>query len=489
MNKNGMLRKDKKYPEAFEYLGWCSWDAFHQEVSEDKLVEKAQEFKDKEIPVRWIILDDMWGDVPCVCRENMGWRDLNDWEADPKRFPNGLKGAVKRIKENYGLKVGIWHPINGYWLGIDPNGTLAKKHGDLLEYTIPIDGNTDIHCNYMHSFDKEKIEKYYDLQHAFYKDCGIDFTKIDNQGSMERFSHRKMPVSKAAKNLPTAIENAAAKYYDGSLINCMGMTIENFWNRSYSTVNRVSDDFLPEDRKWFICHILQCSYNCLTQGTAYTGDWDMWWSDDDQAKKNAVLRSMSGGPIYMSDELNRSIKEVIMPTVLSDGRILRLKNPALPTADCMFADCEHDSVAFKLFNTIGNCGVLATFNLDENENEVSCTAASKDINGLADGDYVVYNWFEKTAQLLKKGEKLEYTLKNYDDFRLLLFVPVINGKAVIGLMEKYMAPAAVTVSGDDVCSLDDGTLVVYSQNALEGWDKLEGDLYIKKVKKNEKIKV
>lgn len=127
-----------------------------------------------------------------------------------------------------------------------------------------------------------------------------------------------------------AIEKATEKYYGGALINCMGMPSENYWNRPASCICRFSDDFQPENRKWFIQHLLQCSYNSLTQGAIYTGDWDMWWSDDAQAKKNAVLRSMSGGPVYMSDELGRSIKDVIMPTVFSDGRIVRLSSPAVP---------------------------------------------------------------------------------------------------------------------------------------------------------------
>ena len=47
MKKRGKLRKAKKYPEIFEYLGWCSWDAFHMDVTEQNLLDKAQEFKKK----------------------------------------------------------------------------------------------------------------------------------------------------------------------------------------------------------------------------------------------------------------------------------------------------------------------------------------------------------------------------------------------------------------------------------------------------------
>ncbi len=484
MVKPGKLRRSKKYPEVLEYLGWCSWDAFHMDVTEQDLLDKAQEFKDKKIPVGWMIIDDMWGDVSAISRSTMYSRELNSWEADPVRFPNGLKGAVTKIKENYGLKVGIWHPISGYWRGCNPDGQLAREHGDLMEYTLTPAGGDG--ARYMHSFDEKKVEKFYSLQHAFYKDCGIDFTKVDNQGSTEDFTFRKGSIGKCAANLHAAVEYAAAKYYGNALINCMGMPIENFWNRT-SNVNRFSGDFQPENRKWFVQHLLQCSYNSLTQGTVYTGDWDMWWSDDDQAKKNAVLRAMSGGPIYMSDELNRSICDVIMPTVFSNGRIIRLKNPALPTRDCMFDDTENSGNVFKIFNRIGDCGVIAAFNLDKDENTVYGSVSPMDVEGLKPGKYAVYNWFTGETEVLEYDGVLDLKLKNYDDFRLFILVPIKCGKAVIGLKEKYMSPATVKKGGRKLFPLDSGTLVVYSETPVGGFYRLTENTYAKKVSIGDEI--
>ncbi len=491
MKKHGKLRKAKSYPEVFEYLGWCSWDAFHMDVTEQNLLDKAQEFKDKDIPVRWMILDDMWGDVPCNDLKTMHSRELNSWEAAPGRFPNGLKGAVKKLKDRYGLSVGIWHPTSGYWSGINPEGPLAKTYGKLLEYTIPAPWNDTMWPNgphYMHSFEKQKAEKYYDAQHAFYKDCGIDFAKVDNQGLTERLCYRKGSIGRCTENLHSAIEKTAKKYYGGALINCMGMPVENFWNRTYSNINRFSGDFQPENRTWFIHHLLQCSYNSFLQGTVYTGDWDMWWSDDAQAKKNAVLRSMSGGPIYMSDELGRSIKEVIMPTVFSDGRIIRLENPALPCRECLFEDCETNGNVFKVFNTIRDCGVLAVFNLNKEEKPVRGEISSRDVNGLRRTRYCLYDWFRQEARVLEKGEKLELTLENYDDFRLFLLVPIKEGRAALGLMEKYMMPATFRNTKEGVRVLDAGTFAVYSETPVPAFEKMRENLYVKKVQADEILK-
>ena len=476
MQKPGKLRKNKEYPEIFEYLGWCSWDAFHMFVTHQNLIDKAQEFKDKEIPVKWVILDDMWGDVPQNDVLTMHSRELESWEAAPDRFPKGLKGITGELKENFGLKVGIWHPINGYWSGIDPRGSLAKEHGDLLEYNIP--GIRPDQPRLMHSFEKKKCEKYYDIQHKFYSDCGIDFTKVDNQGSTQWFSFLKGSIGECAENLHNAIEKAAKKYYGGALINCMGMPIENLWNRTYSNINRFSGDFQPENRDWFVHHLLQCSYNSLTQGAIFTGDWDMWWSDDGQATKNAVLRSMSGGPIYMSDELNRSIKDVIMPTVLSSGRIIRLKNPARPTADCLFENPEENKKVFKVFNTGGKYGVVAVFDLDSADGSVSGTVSPLDA-GLDGNEYVLYDWFNETATPVKRGESINVTLNNRDDFRLYIICPVKDIRAVIGLKEKYMTFGGIRQDKDGINALDDGTLLICEN----------GKINSVKVKKDEFINV
>ena len=120
----------KPFPQIFEYLGWCSWDAMRCHISEEKLKVKANEFKEKNIPVRWCILDDMWGHVKDLKGqpEEISTHDLVKimhqstlyaLEADPDRFPNGLKGAIDNLHEA-GFKVGVWYPTTGYWKGLAP---------------------------------------------------------------------------------------------------------------------------------------------------------------------------------------------------------------------------------------------------------------------------------------------------------------------------------------------------------------------------------
>lgn len=44
-------------------MGWCSWDAMQIRVSEEGVLEKCREFQEKNIPVQWALLDDMWAEV------------------------------------------------------------------------------------------------------------------------------------------------------------------------------------------------------------------------------------------------------------------------------------------------------------------------------------------------------------------------------------------------------------------------------------------
>lgn len=122
---------ERRYPELFEYLGWCSWDSMQIRVSEEGLLEKCEEFKEKNIPIKWAILDDMWSEVHNFYDKKYADKHemqiimfssmLSHFKADPKRFPNGLRKCIEKINE-YGMKVGLWHPINGYWRGLDPEG-------------------------------------------------------------------------------------------------------------------------------------------------------------------------------------------------------------------------------------------------------------------------------------------------------------------------------------------------------------------------------
>lgn len=475
LNTGFRVRRERRYPELFEYLGWCSWDAFEIRVDEESILAKCQEFKEKKIPVKWLILDDMWAEVRDFY--HMEYKDreemfhlmhsskLYSFKADPKRFPNGLKGCIDKVKK-YGLKVGIWHPTTGYWCGADPAGEVYRDHKDCLIQTS--DGK------FIHDFEQGKAYRFYHAFHDYLRQSGAEFVKIDNQSMTRRYYKKLAPVGDVARQFHNAMEASVGQHFDNQMINCMGMASEDMWNRSVSPISRCSDDFQPENREWFSKHILQCAYNCLVQGQFYYCDWDMWWTDDGQAVKNSVLRAISGGPIYISDMLSRSRAEIIKPLVLEDGRILRCERPAVPTRDCLTVNPIDSGKIFKLQNICNHGGIIAVFNLSGENKAVQGSISSDDVEGLCGEEFAVYEYFSREMKILCAGEQFSLELKDNDDFKLYILVPLEEGNAMIGRIDKFISPGTVRRNSQGKAELiemgpyarvEDRALVIVEENS------------------------
>ena len=464
---NGLrMREERRLPEVFEYLGWCSWDAFHCHVTHDKLVSKVKEFKDKGVPVRFAILDDMWGDCPLLATvpegatvhdmiHTMHASPMRSFEGDPVRFPAGMKGAIEAMKAEGMPYVGVWFPTTGYWNGFDPEGE-ASEWLDLLTESAG-DGlsNSDA-GKLIVAPDSEKAFALFDMLCSRVRGWGGDFVKIDNQGFIEKNYKNKKPIGKVARALQTAIDSTVGSNFDGALINCMGMPSECMFNRRSSAVSRCSDDFQPENREWFAKNILQCSYNGLLQGQYYVNDWDMFWTDDEQAKKNSLCRAVSGGPIYVSDRLGCTDPAILLPLALSDGRILRPDESATPTADCLIGNPTESGRIFKIRNRVGKNGLVAAFNIDAENRSVSGEISPADAC-LPTGKYAYYEYFTGEAGILAEGETLTLSLSDNDEFRLVTLVPYEDGKpAALGRLDKFIGIGAVVDATGRGCTLLEG---------------------------------
>ena len=102
--KNILTREQRRYPEMFEYLGWCSWDAMKTDVNEIGIKEKAEEFRSKKVPVRWMLIDDGW----FPGKDAM----IYGFKPEPKKFPTGFKPMIDEIKSKGDVKwFGVWHAL------------------------------------------------------------------------------------------------------------------------------------------------------------------------------------------------------------------------------------------------------------------------------------------------------------------------------------------------------------------------------------------
>lgn len=468
LNSGVRHRTERRYPEIFDYLGWCSWDAMEIRVCEEGLIEKCREFKEKNIPVKWGILDDMWAEVKEFQHLKYNNRDemfkilhrgsLYSFEADHKRFPHGLKHAIDEMNK-YGIKAGIWHPTTGYWSGLDPNG---DAYAETKDYLIETEGGLNIP-----DWKTPKAYMFYKTFHDFLRKCGAEFIKIDNQSMTRRYYKNLAPVGKVARSFHDAIEASVGEHFDNAMINCMGMASEDMWSRTVSPISRCSGDFQPEDAEWFVSHILMCSYNSLVQGQFYWCDWDMWWTDDGQALKNSILRAVSGGPIYVSDKIGRSRRELLEPLALSNGKILRCDRCAVPTNDCATTDPRINGCIFKIQNIASGSGIIAAFNLDSEEKTVTGSISPSDVYDIVGDEFAVYEHFSRELKIMKRSEKFDLSLTGKDDFRLYVIVPIEDGFAPIGLIDKFISPKTIkSVIGENVELEDDGTYAYVKDGKL-----------------------
>ena len=390
----GIRRKaERRLPRMFRYLGWCTWNAFYTEVSEEKIREKVREFEEKEVPVRWIMIDDGWLSVK-------GSR-LCDFAPDQKKFPDGFAKLTEEIRSGDGISwFGVWHALGGYWGGILPESSLDKEEAPHLCRTP----NGKV-------LPRPQAEAAYGFYRDWYRLLrkeGIDFVKVDGQSAVKNYYENMIPVCRAARELHAGLEGAAA-CFDGAVLNCMGMAAENLLARPATAVSRSSDDFFPEREDGFSGHLLQNAYNTLYQDELYYCDWDMFWTDHRDSRKHSLLRAVSGGPVYFSDRTGSTMPEVLKPLVYLDGEILMMDRGAKMPADCVFSDPGKTGV-LKLTN-VGACGGekrgggIAVYNLSGQKQAYTVSPSDiADIGGS--GQYWIYDYFSRNAVVCKRHEAI-----------------------------------------------------------------------------------
>ncbi|GIN69775.1 hypothetical protein J14TS2_02500 [Bacillus sp. J14TS2] len=416
---------EKRYPKKLEHLGWCSWDAFYHNVNESGILRKMEEFIEKGLPVKWVMIDDGWSKT--------NQERLSAFEPDKEKFPEGFKALTDQLKNIYNVEsVGVWHTFAGYWGGIDPTSSLADEMTPYIYKT-----NSEKQIPYP---DKGKGFGFWDAWHSYLKQQGIDFVKVDGQSAITNFMKGQMSVGEAALESHKALEASVGIHFDQCMINCMGMAPENIWNRPISAVSRSSDDFVPDDANGFAEHALQNVYNSFYHGELFWGDWDMFWTRHQDAQRHALLRAISGGPIYTSDPAGQTDPEVVKPLIFKNGRILRCDQPGKPTKDILMKDPTNENVPLKVWNTRNGVGIVAAFNIHLVGKKVKGNISPSDIDDLRAEEYVVYDYFKQTIDTMQRTEIKDIELEQ-EGYGLYFIVPKKHSLTPLGLINKYISPA------------------------------------------------
>lgn len=438
----GEFKENKILPQAFKGLGWCTWNAFYHNVTAGGIFKKLAEMKEKNIQIQWLLIDDNWS---VTTEDGMGGK-LVSFEEDLTKFPGGLKNCIARIKSEYGVKyVGVWQAFTGYWRGIAKGGKVYNEYYGLLE-ELP-DGRV------FPGFTLEKAFGFWNTWHQYLAEQGVDFVKVDNQASFATKFFGIMQSGNGLKIQYDAIEKSIFKNFGGAVINCMGSVMENNLLRGKTAVNRSSDDFFPDKAGSFAHHCLQNAYAATFQQQLYYCDYDMFWSQHETAEVSAVLRAISGGPVYTSDEIEKTDFEILNRIAEKDGTIYWFEGSAVPTIDCFYQNCLDSKKPFKIYNFKGENYVLAAFNL--NNDGVVCGSFALGDFLAKEEQYIVHDYFKNEFFIMNKCDRHDFEIKN-QACALYSFYPVKNGKALIGNTRFYAeaaTPKCRTITTEQIAEL------------------------------------
>jgi hypothetical protein len=227
MDVQGRLRREKEYPEIFEFLGWCSWESYRKDIDEESLLKAAMVLEEGPTPIRYLLIDNGWLDL-------RNGNILYDFPVNAEKFPHGLEPVVEQIKAGGKIQwVGIWHTLLGYWGGIDPHGPLRQRLGEkIVETESGIFIPTPIGSG---SFD------YYNELHDYIRSEGFDFIKVDDQTKIGITATNLIPIDFAGRNIFRSLEASTRTHFE-AVINCMAMGTQGAYHWSSSNIVRVSKD-------------------------------------------------------------------------------------------------------------------------------------------------------------------------------------------------------------------------------------------------------
>ncbi|MCD8182534.1 MAG: glycoside hydrolase family 36 [Bacteroides sp.] len=451
-------RDDKVYFEAFNYLGWCTWEHYHLDIDETKILSDIDAIEASGIPVRYVLIDD--GHIASSNRR------LTGLQPEQSRFPNGWKTIIERKQKDKIRWMGLWYSLSGYWEGIAPENDFPEKVKKVL---YPYNNRL------LPGKSPENIQAFYHYYIHTLKEQGFDFLKIDNQAFTLPLYMGSTEVVRQAKDCNLALEEQTYRQQMG-LMNCMAQNVLNTDHTLYSAVTRVSIDYKKFDENMAKSHLFQSYTNTLLQGQTVWPDHDMFHSCDSICGSlMARSKAISGGPVYLSDSPKEFVKENILPLIDENGKLFRPSAPAIPTPECILTNPLQSGKAYRVFAPTGKEAVsLICYNLNTNPKykkvtAIVCPSDYQLRNSFTKEDVpqaqhiLLYDWERQTAEELTGNKEIE--LDGFTD-RLFHLCPIRNGWSVVGLQEKYLSPATVEIRS---CTPERLVLNAFCPGTLKIW--------------------
>ncbi|VFQ97481.1 unnamed protein product [Cuscuta campestris] len=354
-------RHEKRLPGIVDYFGWCTWDAFYKEVTQEGVEAGLETLCSSPTPPKFLIIDDGWQTVGGDESEEKPIFRLTGIKENPKfQQPDpdniGIRKIVDIAKQKHGLKyVYVWHAITGYWGGVRPGEKGMEEYGSVLKYPKVSEGVMEHELTWKTDemavqgvgvVDPKRAHKFYDEMHSYLASAGVDGVKVDVQCILETVGGGVGGRVEITKQFHQALDASVSKNFpDNGVIACMSHNTDALYCEKEVAIARASDDFFPRDPISHTIHIAAVAYNGVFLGEFMVPDWDMFHSLHPAAEYHGSARALSGGPVYVSDAPGRHDFDLLKKLVLPDGSVLRARLPGRPTKDCLFSDPTRDGIS------------------------------------------------------------------------------------------------------------------------------------------------
>ncbi|KAI0200850.1 glycoside hydrolase family 36 protein [Astrocystis sublimbata] len=444
----------------YDGLGYCTWNALGQGLTEDKILSAVDSLKKNNININNLIIDDNWQNVDSDGHDpfSYGWKNF---DAEPTGFPNGLQHMIFQIRERFPSieNVSVWHALLGYWGGISPHGDIAQQYKTVRVHREgwPVDGAMTVIA-------ETDVARFYDDFYRFLLSCGVSGVKTDAQFMIDNWSSAKCRRDLTNAHLD-AWTTASLRHFGDRTISCMSQTPHILFRQQLSQHRpaipvRNSDDYFPDVPDSHPWHLWANAHNALfTQHLNVIPDWDMFQTSGMSAGYHAASRCISGGPIYITDIPGEHNMELIhqITGLTTRGRTVILRPSVSGKAIDPYTGYEEDSI-LKIGSYHGRAGtgtpILGIFNTRPHAlTEIIPMGTFPGIVQL--NKYIVRSHTtgritpvtEPDSQVARLGVRLDF--RGYD---ILTAYPVTqldsetNGKisvASLGLIDKMTGAAAL----------------------------------------------
>ena len=447
-------RPERQVPDFARTLGWCSWNAFYTAVSREKLLMAMEQFRDGGVQPGFVVIDDGWFQSTNHA--------LVAFAADTVKFPDGLGEAVRTLKTNYGLhQVLLWQAYNGYWRGLAPS-LLKDVGGRMIQPSFPgwitepapkaVSGRMDTTARsfypavYRTPIGQPDIASFYDRFHERLKDAGVDGVKLDAMTWIESLGEGRGGRVAMMRELVQATARSEQRFFDRNVIWCSSCSSDCILLAPRSAVMRSSTDYFPDKPESHGHHLAINAHASLWMGEFVIPDWDMFQSGHRAGAFHAAARALSGGPVYVADELGKTDFALLRKLCFSDRTVPLCAEAARPAPDSLFLDPGKEERLFKIFNRnpAGNW-VVGVFHCSYNTNALGALsgfAGPEDVHGIQGSAFAVYRHGERHIRRMGREAKLPLTLQPLG-FEVLTVAPVDQGFAAIGLADKFNSGGCV----------------------------------------------